>query len=117
MGFEDRAVAGADQRDAGDDVQGLAERVGMPVGAGTGAEPHEVQPGTGGLPSGIQDVPPDVTGEPVEPACIAENFDVFDFELTDAELTVIDGLKTGERGGPGPADITLAAWSRPTPED
>ena len=36
------------------------------------------------------------------PARIAENFDVFDFELTAAELTAIDGLETGVRSGPDP---------------
>ena len=52
----------------------------------------------------------------VRPERIAENLDVFDFALTDAELTAIDGLETGKRGGPEPADITLAAWGRPIPE-
>jgi 2,5-diketo-D-gluconate reductase A len=36
---------------------------------------------------------------------IAENFDVFDFELSDAELASIDALDTGVRGGPEPADV------------
>ncbi|MFI5958839.1 aldo/keto reductase [Cryptosporangium sp. NPDC051539] len=53
----------------------------------------------------------------VRPERITENFAVFDFELTDAELTAIDGLETGKRGGPEPADITLAAWGRAIPED
>ncbi|MFN8098999.1 MAG: aldo/keto reductase [Dermatophilaceae bacterium] len=33
---------------------------------------------------------------------IAENFDVFGFELSAAELAAIDALDTGERGGPDP---------------
>lgn len=33
---------------------------------------------------------------------IAENFDVFDFELSIAELAAIDALDTGVRGGPDP---------------
>lgn len=33
---------------------------------------------------------------------IAENFDIFDFELTDDELASIDALDTGQRGGPDP---------------
>ena len=33
---------------------------------------------------------------------IAQNFDVFDFELSDAELTAIDALDKGVRGGPDP---------------
>lgn len=36
---------------------------------------------------------------------IAENFDVFDFTLTDHEVAAIDGLDTGERGGPDPERI------------
>lgn len=36
------------------------------------------------------------------PARIAENFDVFDFDLTAAELTAIDALDTGTRSGPDP---------------
>lgn len=33
---------------------------------------------------------------------IVENFDVFDFELSDAEIASIDALDTGERFGPDP---------------
>ena len=47
---------------------------------------------------------------------IAENFDVFDFELTIAELNGLDALDTGVRGGPQPDDITLEAYGRPIPE-
>jgi diketogulonate reductase-like aldo/keto reductase len=47
---------------------------------------------------------------------IAENFDVFDFELTPDELAAIDGLETGGRGGPEPDFITLDNFSRPIPE-
>ena len=36
------------------------------------------------------------------PARIAENFDVFDFELTADELTAIDALDSGVRSGPDP---------------
>lgn len=38
----------------------------------------------------------------VHPARIAENIDVFDFELTLADVSSIDGMDTGIRGGPDP---------------
>ncbi|WP_018503490.1 aldo/keto reductase [Parafrankia discariae] len=50
------------------------------------------------------------------PERIAENFDVFDFELTDRQLAAIDGLDTDRRGGPEPGDITLANFGMPIPE-
>jgi diketogulonate reductase-like aldo/keto reductase len=51
------------------------------------------------------------------PQRIAENIDIFDFQLTDEQLAAIDGLDTGRRGGPEPSDITLATFGRPIPED
>jgi diketogulonate reductase-like aldo/keto reductase len=47
---------------------------------------------------------------------IAENFDVFDFSLTQVEMDAIDALETGLRGGPEPEDVTLATFGRPIPE-
>ena len=51
-----------------------------------------------------------------KPQRIAENIDVFDFELTSGELAAIDALDTDQRGGPGPETITLASFGRPIPE-
>ncbi len=53
----------------------------------------------------------------VKPARIAENFDVFDFELTRDEISAIDALDTGVRGGPNPDDVTLEKYSKTIPEE
>lgn len=46
------------------------------------------------------------------PARIAENIDVFDFELSAEELQAIDGLDTGHRFGADPETMDLEALTR-----
>jgi 2,5-diketo-D-gluconate reductase A len=44
----------------------------------------------------------------VTPERMRENFDVFDFELSDDDLAAIAGLDRGERGGPDPDEFSMA---------
>jgi diketogulonate reductase-like aldo/keto reductase len=50
-----------------------------------------------------------------KPSGIAENIDVFDFELSSEEMAAIDDLDTGRRGGPEPDAITLEDFGREIP--
>jgi diketogulonate reductase-like aldo/keto reductase len=52
-----------------------------------------------------------------KPTRIAENIDVFEFDLSTDELDAIDALDTGKRGGPEPEAINLENFGRPIPED
>jgi 2,5-diketo-D-gluconate reductase A len=52
----------------------------------------------------------------VTPSRIAENFDVFGFDLTADQLAAIDALDTGVRGGPEPEDITRENYGIKIPE-
>ncbi|WP_026122811.1 aldo/keto reductase [Nocardiopsis halotolerans] len=63
------------------------------------------------IQQGRQVIPKSVT-----PSRITENFDVFGFELTEEQLTVIDALDTGVRGGPEPADVTRENFGVEIPE-
>lgn len=76
------------------------------IGAAHGKTPAQVmlrwhlQQGRSAIPKSIR------------PDRIRENFDVFDFTLTEGDLTAIDALDTGIRRGPEPADVTLETFGR-----
>src|SRR4051794_3757209 len=79
------------------------------------AEEHSKSPAQVMLRWGIQEGR-SVIPKSTKPQRIAENLDVFDFELSADELAAIDGLDTGKRGGPEPESMTLAKFGTPIPE-
>jgi len=79
------------------------------------AETHGKSPAQVMLRWGVQQGR-SVIPKSTRPERIAENFAVFDFELTGEELAAIDALDTGVRGGPEPDAITLEAFGRDIPE-
>jgi diketogulonate reductase-like aldo/keto reductase len=80
------------------------------IAAAHGKTPAQVMLGWH-LQQGRQAIPKSVT-----PSRIAENFDVFGFELTADQLAAIDALDTGVRGGPEPEQITRETFGREIPE-
>jgi diketogulonate reductase-like aldo/keto reductase len=46
----------------------------------------------------------------IKPHRIAENIDIFDFQLTAEEVAAVDALETGVRGGPDPESISPATY-------
>jgi diketogulonate reductase-like aldo/keto reductase len=79
------------------------------------AEAHGKTPAQAMLRWGLQHGR-SVIPKSTRPERIAENIDVFDFELSAAEMSAIDDLDTGRRGGPDPEAITLEAFAREIPE-
>ncbi len=79
------------------------------------AENHQKSPAQVMLRWGIQHGR-SVIPKSTRPRRISENLDVFDFELSVDDMSAIDKLDTGRRGGPDPDAITLDAFGRDIPE-
>jgi diketogulonate reductase-like aldo/keto reductase len=94
----------------GDHQSALADPVIGSIAAAHGKSPAQVML-RWGLQEGRSVIPKSTKRER-----IAQNIDVFDFELTADELASIDALDTGKRGGPEPDAITLEAFGRDIPE-
>jgi diketogulonate reductase-like aldo/keto reductase len=80
------------------------------------ADAHDKSPAQVMLRWGLQEGR-SVIPKSTKPTRIAENIDVFDFELSSDEMAAIDSLETGRRAGPEPDAITLEAFGREIPED
>ena len=72
---------------------------------------HDKSPAQVMLRWGIQEGR-SVIPKSTRPERITENFGGFDFELSAAEISAIDALDTGVRGGPDPASIPLETFGR-----
>src|SRR4051794_24466791 len=79
------------------------------------ARAHDKTPAQVMLRWGLQDGR-SVIPKSTKPSRIAENIDVFDFELSADDMAAIDGLDTGHRGGPEPDAVTLDAFGRDIPD-
>ena len=76
---------------------------------------HEKSPAQVMLRWGLQNGR-SVIPKSTKPNRIAENIDVFDFELSVSELVAIDGSDTDRRGGPEPEALTIEKFGRAIPE-
>jgi diketogulonate reductase-like aldo/keto reductase len=79
------------------------------------AEAHDKSPAQVMLRWGIQHGR-SVIPKSTKPERIAENIDVFDFELSADEMAAMDDLDTGRRGGPEPEEIKLETFGMAIPE-
>ena len=52
----------------------------------------------------------------INPERIRQNIDVLDFELTPEQITALDALDTGRRGGPDPDEADPSEWHFDVPE-
>jgi diketogulonate reductase-like aldo/keto reductase len=88
----------------------LEDPVIVDIGRALGKSPAQVML-RWGLQHGRSVIP-----KSTKPERIAENIDVFDFELPADQMGAIDGLDTGHRGGRDPESVTLETYGRDIPE-
>src|SRR3954467_8001842 len=79
------------------------------------AQAHDKSPAQVMLRWGIQHGR-SVIPKSTKPERIGENIDIFDFELSADEMSALDALDTGHRGGPEPGEITLETFGMAIPE-